>query len=169
MHIDVVRFSLGIDSTLSLVYIDHASHNIAYGIEDVFREMKIPGVTRIPAGTYELGLRTVGGKHAKYKKKFPSFHIGMIEVQDVPNYKYILHHIGNDADDTEGCLCVGSSANLNYINEGFISGSTSAYERYYLAVAPIIASGEVVTCTYHDGMFNQVPSGIHYERITSAS
>ena len=34
---------------------------LAYTLEDEYREEKVYGETRIPNGTYELGLRKVGG------------------------------------------------------------------------------------------------------------
>jgi hypothetical protein len=32
----------------------------------------------------------------------------MLQVMNVPEFEYILIHIGNTDDDTSGCLCVGS-------------------------------------------------------------
>ena len=37
---------------------------------------KVYGETRIPAGTYKLKLRTEGGYHQKYSKRFPDIHRG---------------------------------------------------------------------------------------------
>jgi hypothetical protein len=110
-----------------------------YTIEDTYRENKIWGKTCIPLGTYEIKLRTEGLKHEEYKKKF-SFHRGMLWLQDVPNFEYVLIHIGNTAEDTNGCILVGS----NVVNDNFISGSSIAYVRLYFHVMRAFDSGEKV-------------------------
>ena len=38
---------------------------LAYTLEDEQRDVKVYGETRIPAGTYKLKLRTVGGFHTR--------------------------------------------------------------------------------------------------------
>ena len=106
--------------------------------------------TRIPAGEYELKLRTVGGYHERYVKKYGSFHKGMIHVQDVPNFKYILWHTGNTDEHTAGCLLLGDTSQQNISKEGFIGASTAAYKRIYPNIAEAILSGEKVTAKYID-------------------
>ena len=48
----------------------------------------------------------------------------MLELQDVPNFKYILIHAGNTDEQTAGCILVGDSQNNNDIQtDGFIGSS----------------------------------------------
>ena len=109
------------------------------------------GETRVPAGTQNLSLRTVGGFHSRYQKKFPTFHIGMIHVDDVPNFQYILLHIGNTDENTAGCLLVGDTQSSNLADpNGFIGASTNAYKRIYKPIANAIHQGEKTTITYTD-------------------
>jgi hypothetical protein len=108
MKITVDRFISDSDSTISHIYIDGSYE--CFGLEDEYREEKVPKETRIPAGTYKVGVRTVGRLHGKYSKRFPKFHKGMLHILDVPNFEYILIHCGNTDDQTEGCLLVGSTA-----------------------------------------------------------
>ena len=90
MELEVIRFSSGTDSTNGIL-IDRTSNKfLAYTLEDEYRDEKKYGETRIPEGTYELGLRKVGGYHAKYEKRFPNIHIGMLHVLNVPGFEYIL-------------------------------------------------------------------------------
>ena len=145
MKIDVLRYSDNKESTLSLVFVDGMF--FCYGLEDEFRTEKVFGDTRIPEGVYKIGLRTVGGHHARYSDKF-NFHKGMLHVLDVPNFEYILIHIGNDDDDTAGCLLLGDTANNNKVNRGFIGSSTNAYSRFYKHVLNAIENGEEVTIEY---------------------
>ena len=69
----------------------------------------------------------------------------MIHVDNVPNFEYILWHIGNDDDDTAGCLLVGKTSQDN-----FIGSSTVAYKEIYPDIAGAIIRGDKVTATYID-------------------
>lgn len=112
---------------------------IAFTIEDTYRTEKVKHQTRIPAGVYELKLRTEGGFHDSYKKKF-KFHKGMIWLQNVPGFEHILIHIGNGPGDTSGCLLVANA--LDITQPDFVSASTLAYERVYVPIADALARGE---------------------------
>jgi len=136
MELDVVRYSHGKISTLGLFLIEEKF--ACYTLEDAFHVVKIPGETRIPNGRYPVKLRTVGGHHNRYSQKFPDIHKGMLHVINVPNYQYILIHIGNDDDDTEGCLLVGDKSMTNITSEGRIESSTIAYKRIYPPIAAAI-------------------------------
>ena len=162
MELEVIRISSGSDSTNGiLLEVDRlapAPHAegfrckrtfLAYTLEDEQRDNKIYGETRIPNGTYKLGLRKEGGYHSKYSKRFSDFHTGMLHVLDVPNFEYILIHCGNTDEHTAGCLLVGDSQENNQITkDGFIGKSTQAYRRVYPRIAEAIECGEQVTITY---------------------
>jgi hypothetical protein len=98
-----------------------------YTLEDVKRDKKIYGETRIPNGIYVIEPREHGGHYDKYKKRF-EYHRGMMQIMDVKNYTDILIHIGNTDADTKGCILVG-----DVVSEkgDCISMSTVAYERLY--------------------------------------
>ena len=162
MNLEVIRFSSGTDSTNGiLLELDRLAPNphgegfrckrkfLAYTLEDEQRDTKVYGETRIPNGTYKLGLRKEGGYHQKYSKRFPDIHVGMLHVLDVPNFEYILIHCGNTDEHTAGCLLVGDSQENNQITkDGFIGKSTQAYKRIYPRIAEAIECGEKVTITY---------------------
>ena len=139
------RFLKAEDFTIGKLFIDY--HDAlppifeCYTLEDEFRSEKVMHETRIPAGTYEIKLRTFGGHHEKYKVKFPDFHIGMLWIIDVPNFKDILLHIGNSDEDTSGCLLLGKSADLV---KGWISQSTQAYVDLYKKVSAELVKGNKV-------------------------
>jgi hypothetical protein len=93
----------------------------------------VPSETRIPAGSYKVELRTTGGFNARYKKKFPDIHQGMLHVQDVPGFEYILIHIGNTDENTAGCLLVGTGARSGE-GDMSIQSSRVAYKNLYSKV-----------------------------------
>jgi len=118
-----------------------------FGLENEHRIDKVPGETRIPRGFYSINLRTVGGFHANYSGRFPQFHEGMLQVMDVPNFEYILIHVGNTDDDTAGCLLTGCNANTSpSLSVGY---SLKAYKRIYSKVIEA-AKAKDLTIEYWD-------------------
>ncbi len=150
MKVEVLRYSSGKRDTLGLFRIDCQFYG--YTLEDEYRTKKEYGETRIPEGTYEIKLRTEGGFHNRYLKKFGEFHKGMLELQDVPNFTYVLIHIGNDEDDTAGCILIGNTVNNNTIEEkrGWIGGSTDAYREIYPIIRDELLTGKQVYLTVKD-------------------
>lgn len=144
MKITVLRFYDDGETTSGLVFVDGKFE--CYCIEDQHRDKKVWGDTRIPGREYDLGLRTEGTHHERYKDKFPKDHLGMLHVLDVPGFEYILIHIGNDEGDTAGCLLVGNQIT----KEGKLVDSTGAYLSMYKKVAPRLKKGEKVTINYLD-------------------
>jgi hypothetical protein len=151
MKLEVIRFNKGKDSTNGILFdITNERKFLCYTLEDESRTEKVWGETCIPEGEYTLGLRTVGGLHARYSKRFADIHMGMLHVLDVPNFKYILIHCGNTDEDTAGCLLLGDSQENNNIKEnGFIGRSTQAYFRVYEDIAKAVKEEES-TITYRD-------------------
>lgn len=152
MKLQVTRYVSSVESTLGLLHDvtqRRAKKFLAYTLEDEYRTVKVFGETRIPAGTYEVTLRTTGGHHARYAKKFAAIHDGMLWLQDVPNFKYILIHIGNTDDDTAGCLLVGSAPKHGAYEDRLVN-STQAYRRVYLHVVEALNKGERVDIEYVD-------------------
>tara|TARA_R110002012_G_scaffold315135_1_gene528533 strand:- start:1149 stop:1625 length:477 start_codon:yes stop_codon:yes gene_type:complete len=153
MKLEVLRFSSQVDSTSGILFeiTDIGKRFLCYTLEDEARALKVKGETRVPAGTYNIGLRTEGGFHSKYSKKYFGIHIGMLHVLDVPNFEYILIHTGNTDEHTAGCLLVGDAQeNNNIISDGFVGKSVNAYKRIYPSIAKAIQKGEEVTITYKD-------------------
>ena len=77
--------------------------------EDEYREVKVPGKTRIPEGTYKVLLRDEGGMTKRYAEKL-AWHKGMLHLQDVEGFEWVYIHIGNTDDHTSGCILVGLGA-----------------------------------------------------------
>ena len=152
MKLEVIRFNKGVDSTNGILFdITNERKFLCYTLEDESREEKVWGETCIPEGEYCIKFRREGGYHAKYSKRFADIHMGMLEVCDVPNFKYILIHCGNTDEDTAGCLLVGNTQENNNIKKnGFIGKSTAAYMRIYPSIAKALEDGEEVTINYRD-------------------
>ena len=151
--LEVLRYSSGADSTLGILSeIGREGREfLGYTLEDEWREEKVSAETRIPEGTYEIKLRTTGGFHNRYLSKFGAdFHKGMLHVQDVPGFEYILIHTGNTDEHTMGCLLVADSSQQNITKDGFIGASTAAYKRIYPSLAKWLLDGNILTINYID-------------------
>ena len=135
IKLELIRYTRSSTTTLGQLFIRKKYE--CFTLEDGYRETKIYGKTRIPAaGQYQIKLRTQGRLHEKYKLDFPSFHIGMLHLQDVPNFSYIYMHIGTTHIDTLGCPLVGKAPSVDKLR---LYNSTDAYENMYKQIAPLVA------------------------------
>lgn len=116
-------------------------------MEDTQRAVKVAGKTRIPAGTYKIKLRTEGDLTKKYQLKFPDIHKGMLWLQNVPGFEWVYIHVGNTAEDSEGCILVGNSINWS---TGLQGDSVAAYKNLYVLVAHEILNDGDVEITIED-------------------
>jgi hypothetical protein len=130
VNLVIDRFTSDRESTISLVFVD--GQFVCFGLEDEHRTKKVFGETRIPAGIYDVCVRTWGGFHQRYSQRLP-YHQGMLEICNVPDFADILIHIGNSEKDTAGCLIVGMGC---YSAAGNMSlqASAVAYELLYKKV-----------------------------------
>ena len=142
MIVKLVRFSSQENSTLGLLYIDGEFQ--CFTMEDEHRTKKVKHETRIPEGIYQLGVRDEGGYHTRYLSKFPGVHQGMIEVLDVPNFSFILLHIGNWEYQTSGCILCGNTAKQNVTGDGMVMDSKIAYLRVYPKIIKELIKGKKV-------------------------
>jgi len=152
MKLDVLRFSSEQDSTSGLLFdVTGKRKFLCYTLEDEYRTKKVMQETRIPAGTYEIKYRKEGGHHKRYTKRYPDIHRGMLHVTNVPNFKWILIHVGNTDEHTAGCLLVGDSQENNILmKDGFIGKSVQAYKRIYPLIVKALEDKEEVTIEYID-------------------
>lgn len=135
------RFTSDHDSTLALMFVEQRWE--CFGLEDEYRDVKVPRDTRIPAGTYRLSLHRSSRFQPEYRRRFGPTHAGMIHLLDVPGFSWILIHCGNHDGDTDGCLLVGDVVTGNTrTSEGWIGNSRDAYRRVCLPLVERLAAGE---------------------------
>ena len=147
MKLTVVRTQFGTDATNGMLFIDGIFE--CYTLEDQYQAVKVMHETCIPEGTHDIKFRTVGGFHEKYKKRYGNDHYGMLHLQDVPNFTYILIHAGNTDEHTSGCLIVGETQqDLDISDDGFIGHSGKAYLKLYNKVAKQLLQGKDVAIEY---------------------
>ena len=152
MRLKVIRHHSTDDYTLGMLLdVTKGIKFLAYTLEDEHRDVKVKGETRIPAGMYNITLRTEGGHHQRYEEKYGKMHKGMLWVRDVPGFEWILIHTGNHDDHSAGCLLLGNTQQTNFgDSNGFVGSSVDAYKRVYPKIAAALVAGEEVTITYTD-------------------
>jgi len=143
MEIDIFRFSDDGDSTLGLMFIDGAF--FCYTLEDEFRPVKLKHETRIPAGTYELGIMDViTPMTQKYRARHNWFEFFTV-LKDVPGFSHIYVHYGNTDEDTSGCILVGDAQKSNNsYGTGFVENSRDTFRQWYKIVYPQLQLGRTV-------------------------
>lgn len=147
MKLQVVRTQFGKDATNGLLFIDGVFE--CYTLEDQYQAVKVMHETCIPEGTYDIKFRKTGGFHAKYSARYQNAHYGMLHLQDVPGFTYILIHTGNTDEHTSGCLIVGETQQDLDINfNGMVGSSAVAYKKMYSKVANQLLQGKEVTIEY---------------------
>lgn len=116
-------------------------HYLCFTLEDEYRAKKVFGETRIPAGKYPLKLRTEGTYHNKMLERFPRLHRGMIWVDSVPGFQFILIHPGNDEKDTAGCILPGEEPRRYRLNDKELRWKIINSTEAYLGIYPFILKG----------------------------
>jgi hypothetical protein len=145
MELKLTRISSGVEATLGNLFEVVGTDDLSfqcYTLEDQYNEPKVPGETRIPPGRYEIKLRTEGSMHQRYGKRF-DWHKGMLHLQDVPGFTFIYIHVGNEDDDSEGCILVGDGQESNVAKRGRVANSVTAYRRLYETILGVLKKDTV--------------------------
>ena len=145
------RYKSDEETTLGRFYVQNEF--VCYIVEDQFNSKKVWGEMRIPSGEFEISYRYEGRFHNSYKTKFKDIHKGIlcvhnpelkdewkIKVGDI-EFRYVLIHLGNDDDDTAGCLLPNTTVNDSTMRG---SNSTDAYKKLYSIIAKHLDAGREV-------------------------
>ena len=100
-------------SMIGVIYwpgIDGFLRPLCFSLEDPAREVKIPGITGIPAGRYQVIV-----SHSN------RFNVDTPEILAVPGFTAIRIHPGNTAQDTEGCILPGINAGIDEVLQSRIA------------------------------------------------
>ena len=154
MKLILQRYSDNGNSTLGLLFQVISQDLVleAYTLEDESREEKVKGETCIPSGLYEIKKRVnVSPLTLKYRKKYHWFDYHL-QLQDVYGFEYVYIHVGNTEKHTDGCILLGSTANLNTQEKGFIAASSTAFRRMYEEIGSELTNGNKVFIEVKDVM-----------------
>lgn len=129
MKLLLQRGPSSLESTLGDLYIDGRHECVT--LEDVVRAdgIKIAGETAIPAGSYTVDIT--------YS---PRFHCDMPLLIHVAGYIGVRIHWGNKSKDSDGCILVGQSKGIDWINN-----SRAAYAALFDKLKACKSRGESIT------------------------
>lgn len=139
MEIQVKRRWFNDKATIGEMFLDGDVLRQCYTLEDPVRKEKIYGETAIPEGRYQIVLN--------YSDRFKRV---MPRLLDVPGFKGILIHSGNNSSQTEGCLLVGRII----VNNQFIGESRIAFNDLYAKLEEANKHGKIWIDIKNTGVLN---------------
>jgi hypothetical protein len=77
-----------------------------YTLEDCVRKVKIPKVTAIPAGRYQV----IVNRSIRFKRDMPL-------LLKVPGFDGVRIHNGNTSKETDGCILTGRTRGVDWVGE----------------------------------------------------
>ena len=106
----------------------------------------------------KIELRTEGGFHSRYGTKYGAWHEGILWLQDVPGFTFILIH-AEYRPAQHGCYIVGETQqDLDKGKDGFVGNSGVAYKKMS-KVKDAIKAGESHYQIYKYKRFNRFTRG----------
>jgi len=146
MRITLFRFLDNGNESIGLVFINGRFE--CFSLEDSNNPKE--GKPRIPEGSYILSYKkTVTPLTILYKTKYKWFK-KHLELKAVKNYSDIYIHIGNDDEDTRGCILIGSSVSTSGSGDVIIEKSEAAYKSFYDRVSKRVEDKNDVIITIID-------------------
>lgn len=143
MLLTLRRIALRDTYTIGKLYINgvYECDTLEDKVRDLKKEPKIAGKTAIPYGSYIVTLRVKSPKFSK-KKAYESIKGYLPRLLNVPHYDGILIHIGNTAEDSEGCILVGENKVV-----GKVINSTATFWKLYPKLKEASDNGETIIIT----------------------
>lgn len=137
MKLTLIRTVFTDASTTGILYVDGVKE--CFTLEDKVREVpllpvflwKKDGKTAIPKGTYKVVINMS-----------PKYHKEMLMLLDVKGFSGVRIHSGNVAEDTDGCILVGTTVSKDRVNK-----SVDAMLRLYPKIKEALDKNEEVTIT----------------------
>lgn len=138
-NIVLLRFHFGGQDTVGRITMP--SGNRYFTLEPTYRgdnmpKDKIYGKTAIPQGKYRL----TPYPSPKHRMTVPLLH-------DVPGFDMIEIHKGNTCKDTQGCILIGTGAQLTPEQDtkaiNTVSNSAAAYSSFYAEFTNLLKQGNV--------------------------
>lgn len=108
---------------------------------DRIMKVKVKGRTAIPTGRYQV-MMNVQSPRFKNKAQYSFCNGYLPRLFGVKGYEGVLIHIGNTAEDTEGCILVGENKAA-----GRVLNSTRTFIRLHEILADAAAEGEEIFIT----------------------
>jgi hypothetical protein len=138
MKFELIRDTFTEHSTIGSLLID--GEHFSYTLEDTDRqrladgsiipwagELKVPGETAIPYGTYQV----IINRSKRFKSLMPL-------LLNVPDFEGVRIHTGNTAENVEGCVLIGYTKAKNFVGD-----SRADFLAFFDLLSEALKSGKV--------------------------
>lgn len=86
----------------------------------------------VKEGVYEIKQRKVLSNLTQYYQSHYKWFDWHLELQDVPDAKYVYMHVGNTEEDTDACILIANTCDLTpHTDRGFIGESVDGFKEFY--------------------------------------
>ncbi|MDX9883500.1 MAG: DUF5675 family protein [Prolixibacteraceae bacterium] len=137
--LNLLRISDDGKTTVGLLFVNNRFY--CYTLEDARHDVKIPGETRIPAGTYLINFRReLTELTRKYRTLYPDWFSFHLELNDVPGFGQVYIHNGGTHNDTDGCILVSDSIQVQD-NNTMLTNSRITFRRLYEFISQQLSGG----------------------------
>lgn len=134
---------LSIDGTFICNTMEDADRGLDDGMPDwMIRNKKIPNVTAIPTGRYEVDMSTVSPRFSQKQFYMDVCQGKLPRLKNVKGFEGILIHTGNDETHSSGCILVG----LNK-QKGKLTDSKETFKKIYALMKVAHDRGETIYIT----------------------
>lgn len=134
---------LSIEGTFICNTMEDADRGLDDGMPDwKIRNKKIPNVTAIPTGRYEVDMSTVSPRFSQKQFYMEVCQGKLPRLKNVKGFEGVLIHTGNDETHSSGCILVG----LNKVR-GKLTDSKETFKKVYTLMKEAHDRGETIYIT----------------------
>lgn len=129
------------------VFMANTMEDIDRGLDDgmqdwMIRSKKIPNVTAIPTGRYQVEMNVVSPHFSKYPFYMEVCQGKLPRIKNVKGFEGVLLHCGSDHSNSSGCILLG----LNK-QKGKLTDSKETFKKIYALMKDAHDRGETIYIT----------------------
>ena len=129
------------------VFMANTMEDIDRGLDDgmpdwMIRNKKIPNVTAIPTGRYQVEMNVVSPHFSKYPFYMEVCQGKLPRIKNVKGFEGVLLHCGSDHSNSSGCILLG----LNK-QRGKLTDSMETFKKIYALMKEAHDRGETIYIT----------------------
>ena len=129
------------------VFVANTMEDVDRGLDDgmqdwMIRSKKIPNVTAIPTGRYQVEMNVVSPHFSKYPFYMEVCQGKLPRIKNVKGFEGVLLHCGSEHSDTSGCILLG----LNK-KKGKLTDSKETFKKIYSLMKEAHDKGEPIYIT----------------------
>lgn len=134
---------LSVDGVFMANTMEDVDRGLDDGMQDwMIRSKKIPNVTAIPTGRYQVEMNVVSPHFSKYPFYMEVCQGKLPRIKNVKGFEGVLMHCGSDHSNSSGCILLG----LNK-KKGKLTDSKETFKKIYALMKEAHDKGETIYIT----------------------